>query len=204
MRAMQVIDLERVENRRALRLQRRRYHTTGSNFLWHLDGWDKLNPWGFCVHGCVDGFSQRILWLEVGSTNNNPNVTVDFFLSTVQQLGGVPRVVCTGKGTENMWVSIIQRLLRHNNGDELARDNSVIQGKSNANQRIEFEVCWSRLRQGGGGWWIYSFRDLRDSSVFLDVDPLHKECLKSCFMPVLRKELHSVAKLWWNIKKPKS
>ena len=117
MRAMQVIDPEGVENRRAHRLQRRKYQTPGPNFLWHLDGWDKLKPYGFCVHGCVDGFSRRILWLEVGSTNNNPNVIVDYFLSTVQQLGGVPRVVRTDKGTENMWVSIIQRLLRHNNGD---------------------------------------------------------------------------------------
>ena len=45
------------------------------------------------MHGFVDGFSLRILWLEVGSTNYNPNVIVEFFLSTVQQLGGVPRVV---------------------------------------------------------------------------------------------------------------
>ena len=193
MRAMQVIDPEGVENRRAHRLQRRKYQTPGPNFLWHLDGWDKLKPYGFCVHGCVDGFSRRILWLEVGSTNNNPNVIVDYFLSTVQQLGGVPRVVRTDKGTENMWVSIIQRLLRHNNGDDLAGDNSVVQGKSSANY-------WSKLRQGGGGWWMNLFKDLRDSGVFLDVDPLHKECLKFCYMPVLRKELHSVAKLW-NIKK---
>ena len=60
-----------------------------------------------------------------------------FFLSTVLQLGGVPRVVRADKGTENMWVSIIPRLLRYNNGDELAGDNSTVQGKSSANQRIE-------------------------------------------------------------------
>ena len=44
--------------------------------------------------------------------------------------------------------------------------------------------------------------DLRDSGVFLDADPLHKECLKFSFMPFLRKKLHSVAK-FWNIKKLK-
>lgn len=37
---------------------------------------------------------------------------------------------------------------------------------------------------------------MRDSGVFLDVDPLHKECLKFCFMPVLLNQLHSVAQLW--------
>ena len=139
------------------------------------------------MHGCVDGFPQRILWLEVGSTSNNPNIIVEFFLSTVQQLGGVPRVVRTDKGTENMWVSIIQSVLRHNNGDEFAGDNSIVQGKSSANQRVE--VYWSKLKQGGGGCWMNLFKDLRDSGVFLDADPLHKECLRFCFVPVLRKEL---------------
>ena len=99
------------------------------------------------MRGCVDGFSQRILWLEVGSTNN-PNITVEIFVSTVQQLGGVPRVVRADKGTENMWVAIIQRLLRYNNSDELAGDDSIVHGKSSANQRVE--AYWSKLKQGGG------------------------------------------------------
>ena len=163
MRALQVIDPEGVRNRRAHRLQRRKYRTPGPIFLWHLDGWDKLKPYGFCVHGCVDGFSRRILWLEVGSTNNNPNVIVDYFLSTVQLLDGVPRMVRTDKGTENIWVSIMQRLLRENDSDDLAGERSVVQGKSSANQRIE--AYWSKLRQGGGGWWMNFFKDLRDSGV---------------------------------------
>ena len=66
--------------------------------FWHLDGWDKVKPYGFCV----GGFLRRRLWLEVGSTNNNPNVISDFFLSTVQQLGGVPRAARTDKGIGNM------------------------------------------------------------------------------------------------------
>ena len=90
MRALRVIDPQGVENRRRHRLQRRRYSTPGPNFLWHLDGWDKLKPYGFCVHGCIDGFSRRILWLEVGSTNKDAKVVVNHFLGTVQQLDGVP------------------------------------------------------------------------------------------------------------------
>ena len=81
------------------------------------------------------------------------------------------------KGMENMWVSTIQRLLRYNDGDDLAGDNRIVQGSS-ANQRIE--AYWSKLRQGGGGCWMNLFKDFRDSGVFLDVDPLLKECLKFC------------------------
>ena len=31
--------------------------------MWHIDGYDKLKPYGFCVHGAIDGFSRRIMWI---------------------------------------------------------------------------------------------------------------------------------------------
>lgn len=27
----------------------------GPDFVWHLDGYDKLKPYGFAIHGCIDG-----------------------------------------------------------------------------------------------------------------------------------------------------
>ena len=194
MRSMRVIDPQGVENRRRHRLQRRKYFTPGPNFLWHLDGWDKLKPYGFSVHGCIDGFSRRILWLEVASSNKNPKVIADYFLSAIQQLGGVPRLVRSDKGTENTLIATIQKMFRSDDRDGLAGGKSFIQGKSTANQRIE--AFWSKLRQGCGGWWMNFFKDLRDSGTYKDYDLLHRECLKFCFMPVLRQELYSVAKLW--------
>ena len=55
--------------RKAHKLQRRVYHNKvsklymcydgfcvqGPNYLWHVDGYDKLKPYGFCIHGCIDG-----------------------------------------------------------------------------------------------------------------------------------------------------
>ena len=73
MRALRVINPQGVENRWRHRLQQKRYSTHGPNFLWHLDGWDKL----------IDGFSCRILWLEVGSTNKDAKVVANHFLGTV-------------------------------------------------------------------------------------------------------------------------
>ena len=31
------------------------YLKQGPDFLWHLDGYDKLSRYGFCIHGCIDG-----------------------------------------------------------------------------------------------------------------------------------------------------
>ena len=64
----------RVECRKQRRLRRSRYGTPGPNFLWHIDGWDKLAPFGTFIHEAVDGFSRRILWLAVNSTNKNPSI----------------------------------------------------------------------------------------------------------------------------------
>ncbi len=30
-------------------------YSQGPNHVWHIDGYDKLKPFGFPIHGCVDG-----------------------------------------------------------------------------------------------------------------------------------------------------
>ena len=52
------VDPEGTDLRKAHRLRRRTYTNTGPNFAWHVDGYDKLKPYGFPIHGCVDGFSR--------------------------------------------------------------------------------------------------------------------------------------------------
>lgn len=37
---------------------------------------------------------------------------------------------------------------------------------------------------------------MRDNGIFDSSDPLQYNCLQFCFMPILQKELHQVAKLW--------
>ena len=54
------LDPEGVERRRSHRLRRRKYSNPGPNFAWHIDGYDKLKPWGFPIHGAIDGFSRRM------------------------------------------------------------------------------------------------------------------------------------------------
>ena len=30
-------------------------YVQGPNYLWHVDGYDKLTPYGLNIHGCIDG-----------------------------------------------------------------------------------------------------------------------------------------------------
>ena len=77
---IKTIDPEGVNRRRRRRLHRRSYVTQGPNYVWHIDGHDKLKPFGFSIHGCIDGFSRKLMWLEVGTTNKMPEVIAKFYL----------------------------------------------------------------------------------------------------------------------------
>ena len=39
-------------------------------YVWDVDGYDKLKPYGFCIHGAIDGYSRRILFRSVSSTTS--------------------------------------------------------------------------------------------------------------------------------------
>ena len=120
MLAMRILRPEEVTERRKRRLHRRDYVSPGPNFVWHIDGYDKLKPFGFAIHGAIDGFSRRILWLHVGPTNNHPQVTALNFVRTVIQLEKAPCIVRADRGTENVHIERIQKFIRHDGDDEFA------------------------------------------------------------------------------------
>ena len=144
-------------SRKRKRLRWRIYHAKGSNFVWHFDGYDKLTckPYGFCVHGAIDGFSRRLIWLEVNLTNNNPEVITKFYLDAVKQVGGLLRKVRSDDGTENSMVAAVHTFLRSSHSDEDAGLGCFLPGRSTADQRIE--AYWSHLAKDGPGWWISFF-----------------------------------------------
>lgn len=104
----QVFDPIGVENRRARRFRRRHYTARGPNFIIHIDGYDKLKPYGFGI----DGFSRKVLWLTVGPSNNNPRIICNLYLNFVCRSNGVPFIVRADRGTENTLVANIQAALR--------------------------------------------------------------------------------------------
>ena len=108
------LDPEGTELCKSRCLKRRQYHNPGLNYAWHLDGYDKLKPWGFPIHGCIDGFSRRIMWLEVAHSNNLPEYPAIYYLEAGKDLGGCPVEVVTDLGTENGLLASIQSYFRQN------------------------------------------------------------------------------------------
>ena len=100
--ALQKLDTENVNKRRRRRLQRRKYRNPGPNYVWHIDGHDKLKPYGLGIHGCIDGYSRRIIWLEVASTNKVPELIAKYYLDALKQILGKPKFVKADNGTEHL------------------------------------------------------------------------------------------------------
>ena len=58
---LKIYDPKGLAQRLKHRLERRRYVNKGHNYLWHIEGYEKLKPFSFCIHGCIYGFSRRIM-----------------------------------------------------------------------------------------------------------------------------------------------
>ena len=110
------------------------------------------------------------------------------------QVCGAPRICRGDAGTENVNIAAMQRFFMRNATDAFQGDKSLLYGRSVSTQRIE--GWWVFLRKTKSDWWISYFKDLRDQGLFNDDDYIHMQCLKFCFMPLLRVELNRVAQHW--------
>ena len=75
---------------------------------------DKLKPFGFNVHSCIDGPSRKLIWLKVEPSNKNQDVIAHYYLDAISELKGVSHIIKANDGTEHALIektywSILQR-----------------------------------------------------------------------------------------------
>ena len=58
---LKTIDPEGVKRKKAHKLKRQVYVSQRLNFIWHIEGYDKLKPFGFPIHRAIDGFNTKTL-----------------------------------------------------------------------------------------------------------------------------------------------
>ncbi|KAJ8245053.1 hypothetical protein GJAV_G00276110 [Gymnothorax javanicus] len=175
------------------RLRRRQYFSEGPNFIWHMDSYDKLKPYGICINGCIDGFSRKIIWLKAAQTNSDPHVIGGYFVKAIEEVGGGPRIVRTDEGTENIVVRDIQVFMCRDGLDGRAAERSHIGGASTANQRIE--CWWGIMRKEGIEYWIQLLGELKDQGLF-GGDFLDKALSQFCFMNIIQEQLNETRNVW--------
>ncbi|XP_034539065.1 uncharacterized protein LOC117812402 [Notolabrus celidotus] len=90
------------------KIQRRNYISCGPNDTWHIDGNDKLKFFGMWIHLGIDGFSRKVLWLKVGTSNRKQRFVARYFYDAVQEHGGCPQLIRSDRGKENLVVGQMQ------------------------------------------------------------------------------------------------
>ena len=78
----------------------------------------------------------------------------------------------------------------------------VFCGKSVSNQKIE--AWWSILKTDTLQTWIYYFKDLPETEIYVDSDIIHVEALTFCFYASLQDDLDDITEYWNNHKTRKS
>jgi len=167
---LKIPDPEGIDLRRKRRLIRREYYSRGPNYLWHLDSYDKLKPYGLCINGCIDGFSRRLIWLNVYRSSSDPRLIAGYFMEAVHEFNGCPRLLRGDMGTENSHVAQMQSLL--------SGSTSFIYGNSTHNQRIE--SFWGILRRECAQFWMDLLRGLKDTGHFTG-DDIDTSLIQFCF-----------------------
>ena len=146
-RIYRTINPEGVERRkRDLQRHRGEYLVPGPNFIWSIDGYDKLKPYGIEIYACIDAYSRYIVWVYIGISNATGMSCLRQFLDCLECLQYQPRFVRSDRGGETVMLANAHFQLQQEAEPGLKFEDCYLYGTSTANQRIE--AWWQQLSKG--------------------------------------------------------
>lgn len=135
-------------DRRKRDLQRHRgeYIVPGPNFIWSIDGYDKLKPYGIEIYACIDSYARYIVWVYVGISNATSLSCARQFLDSLECLEYQPRFVRSDRGRETVLLANAHFQLQQEADPNIQFSDCYLYGTSTANQRIE--AWWLQFSKG--------------------------------------------------------
>ena len=160
--ALKTVDPIGVEARtRDIQRHRGEYIVPGPNYIWSLDGYCKLAPFGIEIYAAIDAYSRYIVWFYVGVSARTSISVLKQYLTTVEDLQQMPLILRSDRGGETpLCANAHLELWRAATYDiassaKIELSDCYYYGTSTANQRIE--AWWAQLSKGALYIWRVSF-----------------------------------------------
>ena len=159
-------------------------------FCAHQDGHHKLAFARLAIHGMIDGFSRKVLYLWC-SNNNSAHTVLDLFYDSAL-VHGLPEKLYTDFGGENNGAGRFQVAIRLD-------PESWKKGKSTSNQRIE--RFWCDMQTKCIAYFcILLARFEHENNINCRDVPVHQFVIHYLFIPLINENLCECRDAWNNHK----
>ncbi|CAG2237219.1 unnamed protein product [Mytilus edulis] len=158
-------------------LRRRVYYNREPNYLIHVDGYDKLKPYGIAMHGAMDGYSRKLLWLIASPSTITPDMSVTGILigSNKERCFKGCSIGCRNRKRHNEGFTKIVAMK--------CRDK-ILFSSADLLQIKRIERLWGTLKNEFHPVLRNRFQDFQDTGLLNVSCPVHKECVRFCFSPL--------------------
>ena len=95
------------------RKRQENYIVPGPDWLWCLDGHDKLARYGIKIYSSVDAYLRKIIWFYIGVSNRTQVSVLYQYLHTIKTLGYYPNYLRTDRGRETPMMADAYYYLYH-------------------------------------------------------------------------------------------
>ncbi|KAH6988799.1 hypothetical protein BKA56DRAFT_477300 [Ilyonectria sp. MPI-CAGE-AT-0026] len=179
----------------------------GPNFIWSIDAYDKLKPYGFEIYAGIDSYSRYIPWFFVGfSTHTSIGVGLQY-LWIIRERGFTPRIIRADRGKETPVVAGLHWYHSSHTGRERIQPltgeavpikftDCFVYGKSIHNVKIE--SWWNRLCKGRSQFWRTVFGTLHTVGLFEPSHIYDQIALLYIYMEPLDTDLRGFVRVWNN------